>query len=335
MSTDSFVTSDGGYGMMMYKETIKGERMRPVTIPKVAMKIFPIGLGSNAIGGHNIYPNIDESTSKDIVREFIKQGGNFIDTAYFYGLGRSEELIGEVVKELDCRKDVVIATKASFIVDNGEIRHDNSIPFLERSIQEALSRLQTSYIDIFFVHFPDEATPKDEVVAYLHSLKNQGIIRAIGVSNFSLEQLKQANKNNQVDVVQDLYHLLDRKIEGAYEKYMLDHEIGFIPYSPLASGLLTGKYDLDTELPERLKKRPHFMPDRYKRNLQKIEVLKQIASQKEITVSQVVLAWYLTNPFITALIPGAKKVEQVMTNLKTADVVLTKQEIDVIDQTFR
>ena len=309
--------------------------MKTVSSNKSNLTFKTIGLGTNAIGGHNIYPNINESVSKDIVRRFIQEGGDFIDTAYFYGLGRSEELIGQVVKEMGVRKQVVIATKGSFVVNEKGTTHDNSISFLLQAVEDSLKRLQSEYLDVFYIHFPDDKTKKDDAIAALQQLKEKRIIRAIGVSNFTLEQLKEANKDGFVDIVQDRYHLLHRDIEGEYSDYLLKHSIMFIPYSPLASGLLTGKYSLESPLTARQLKNTLFMPENFEANLKKIDVLKEIALNKNVEVNQVVLAWLLTRDFVSAVIPGAKKVDQVLSNLATANITLTDQEVNLIDQTFK
>lgn len=309
--------------------------MKKVTLPNHRLTMSALGLGTNYVGGHNIYPNVDEKMSKDIVRQYLLDGGNFIDTASFYGLGRSEELIGEVIKELNVRDRVVLATKGSYIVEDGVVRHDNSIEFILQSVEHSLKRLQTDYLNLFYIHFPDQNTPKDKVVAALAQLRDQGKIRAIGVSNFSLNQLKEANKNGQIDVVQDRYHLLNRSLEGDYINYLKANKIGFIPYTPLASGLLTGKYSPKSKLTPRQLNNPLFAPENYANNLEKIEVLRSIANQHHVSVSQVALAWLLTRDFITAIIPGAKSVEQMEMNLASDKLELTEEEIQVIDTTFK
>lgn len=309
--------------------------MKQATIPKINRSFFPIGLGTNAIGGHNIYQNIDENVSREIVASFIENKGQLIDTAYFYGLGRSEELIGETIAKLNCRDQVMIATKASFIVNNDTVTHDNSIDFLKTSIQQALTRLQTDYIDIFFIHFPDDKTNKREAIAFLNEYKKQGIIKGIGVSNFSLDQLKQANADGFVDVVQDRYHLLNRSIEGAYSDYLKANQIGFIPYSPLASGLLSGKYSIDSPLTQRQQKNPLFAKEHFQSNLEKIEILKKVAQNHQATPSQIALAWLLTRDFVSTIIPGAKQVAQVLSNLQTNQLTLSLTEIQLIDETFK
>ncbi|MED0704450.1 aldo/keto reductase, partial [Aeribacillus composti] len=173
---------------------------------KTDIYVNPIGLGTNAVGGHNIFPNLDDETGKEIVRTALDHGINFLDTAFYYGPERSEEIIGEVVKEFGRRDEVVIATKGAHKFVDGKVVLDNSPDFLRESVEGSLKRLKTDYIDLYYIHFPDETTPKDEAVGELKKLKDEGKIRAIGVSNFSLEQLKEANKDGYVDVIQSEYN---------------------------------------------------------------------------------------------------------------------------------
>ncbi|WP_332604045.1 aldo/keto reductase, partial [Bacillus sp. S1(2024)] len=169
-----------------------------------------------------------------LVREAIRNGVTMLDTAYIYGIGRSEELIGEVLREFN-REDVVIATKAAHRKQGNDFVFDNSPEFLKKSVDESLKRLNTDYIDLFYIHFPDEHTPKDEAVNALNEMKKAGKIRSIGVSNFSLEQLKEANKDGLVDVLQGEYNLLNREAEKTFFPYTKEHNISFIPYFPLVS----------------------------------------------------------------------------------------------------
>ena len=308
--------------------------MTKTRLGKTNLFIHPIGLGANAIGGHNIYENIDEAVSKQIVHTAVSHGMNFIDTAYYYGLGRSEELIGEVMKEHGKREDFVIATKASHTFSDGKMVHDNSPEFLIQSVDEALRRLQTDYIDLFYIHFPDEKTPKYEAVGALKQLKDAGKIRAIGVSNFSLEQVKEANQDGYVEVLQGHYNLFNRDVENETFPYLPSRDISFIPYFPLAKGLLTGKYHKDTKLTEQQKKHPLFNEENYFSNLEKVEQLRQIAADKNAEVTHIVLSWYLSRGPIDAVIPGAKQPEQILNNIKAAEVQLTEEEITRIDTIF-
>jgi aryl-alcohol dehydrogenase-like predicted oxidoreductase len=152
----------------------------------------------------------------------------------------------------------VIATKTAHKFVGTEVVIDNSPAFFKQSVQESLKRLKKDYIDLFYIHFPDQDTPKDEAVGALKQLKDEGKIRAIGVSNFSIEQLKEANKDGYVDVFQVEYNLLSRGAEKELFPYVAEHTISFIPFFPLASGLLTGKYNKNTDLSEKMRKRPQF-----------------------------------------------------------------------------
>ena len=129
--------------------------VKQVQIGKTDLYVNPIGLGTNAVGGHNLYPNLQDEVGRNIVRAAFDHGINFLDTAYYYGLGHSEELIGEVVKERGNRSDVVIATKGAHKMVNGQVEVDNSPAFLRDAVEESLKRLQTDYIDLFYIHFPE------------------------------------------------------------------------------------------------------------------------------------------------------------------------------------
>ncbi|CAM2916762.1 aldo/keto reductase [Paenibacillus sediminis] len=299
------------------------------------LMVNKIGLGTNAVGGHNIYPNLNEETGKNVVRTALDHGINFLDTAFIYGPERSEQLIGEVIKEKGNRADVVIATKGAHKFVDGKIVLDNSPAFLKESVEGSLKRLQTDYIDLFYIHFPDEHTPKDEAVGALQRLKEEGKIRAIGVSNFSIQQLQEANKDGYVDVLQSEYNLFKRGVEQDILPYTKEHGISFVPYYPLAAGLLGGKYNKDVKFEDGRARNPLFQGEAFIRNLEKVEQVREIAGAKGAEVAHVVLAWYLTRDSIDALIPGAKKPEQVLNNLKTLEVQLTAEEIEKIDQIFR
>lgn len=306
-----------------------------VKLGKSDLYVNPIGLGTNAVGGHNLYPNLDEETGKDVVKTALKNGVNFLDTAFIYGPERSEELVGEVVKEYGTRSDVVIASKAAHKFRGKEVVFDNSPAFLKQAVDDSLKRLKTDYIDLFYIHFPDEHTPKYEAVGALQELKEAGKIRAIGVSNFSLKQLKEANKDGYVDVLQGEYNLLNRNAETNFFPYTVEQRISFIPYFPLASGLLTGKYTKDTVFNDLRAKKPHFQGEAFVQNLEKVEQLRPIAEAKNTEITHLILAWYLSQTAIDAIIPGAKKPEQVLSNIKALNVQLTEEEVREIDKIFQ
>lgn len=304
-----------------------------VNLGKSDVEVFPIALGTNAVGGHNLYPNLDEEQGKDVVRQAINHGINLLDTAYIYGPERSEELVGEVVKEYP-REQIKIATKGSHEFDENQEVHQNNQPeYLKQQVENSLKRLQTDYIDLYYIHFPDDNTPKDQAVAALQELKEQGKIKAIGVSNFTLDQLKEANKDGYVDVVQLEYNLLHRENEAVLQ-YCVDHQITFIPYFPLASGILAGKYDENTKFSDHRTTRRDFKPSVFEENVRRVKALESIAAAHQTSIANIVLAFYLTRPAIDVIIPGAKRAEQVIENIKAADIVLSDDEIQYIDELF-
>ena len=306
---------------------------KEVTLGKSDVKVFPIALGTNAVGGHNLYPNLDEEQGKEVVRKAIDHGITLLDTAYIYGPERSEELVGEVVKEYP-REQVKIATKGSHYFDEEDnVQQNNDPEFIKQQVENSLKRLQTDYIDLYYIHFPDDNTPKDKAVAALQELKEEGKIKAIGVSNFTLDQLKEANKDGYVDVVQLEYNLLHRENEDVMQ-YAAENQITFVPYFPLASGILAGKYDEDTTFDDHRATRRDFKPEVFKDNVRRVNQLKDIAETHQTSIANIVLAFYLTRPALDVVIPGAKRAEQVIENIDAANVELSQDEINQIDALF-
>ncbi|MBS4200958.1 aldo/keto reductase [Bacillus sp. FJAT-49732] len=305
-----------------------------VRLGKTDLYVNPIGLGTNAVGAARLNPDLDGELGRDIIRTAIQNGLNFLDTAFIYGPRRSEEIIGEVLKETGKRSEIIIATKGAHRFEGEDIVVDNSPSFLRSSVEESLNRLQTDYIDLYYIHFPDEDTPKAEAVGVLKELKDQGKIRSIGVSNFSLDQLKEANVDGYVDVYQGEYNLLNRSAEKDFFPYMLEHNISFVPYFPLASGLLTGKFNKNSQITDARARKPHFQGEEFIKNLEKVDQLRKIAEAKEVEIAHIVLAWYLTRDAVDTVIPGAKRPEQVLNNLKTLEVSLTEAEIKEIDRIY-
>ena len=312
-------------------------RIKPVTFGKSEVVANPLGLGTNAVGGHNLFHALDDRAGKQLVDAAIANGINLLDTAYVYGLGHSEELIGEVIQHHH-RPDLVIATKGAHDFSSGEEVINNDPAFLTAQVEASLRRLQTDYLDIYYIHFPDHDTPKAEAVGALQRLKEQGKIRAIGVSNFSLAQIKAANADGYVDVVEDEFSLLhqDHLTDGLLD-YLHDHQISFVPYFPLASGLLTGKYDHLVEFPadDIRSQIADFKEPRFSQILAAVEQVRPIAAAHNATVTQVILAWYLQNPLISAVIPGAKRAQQVEANTQAMNVALSDAEYQTITAAFK
>lgn len=310
--------------------------VKPVKIGHSDVVANPLGLGTNAVGGYNLFPNLKDEDGLKLVDAALANGINLLDSAYVYGLGHSEELVGKVIAKHD-RDKIVIATKGAQDFSSGEQVINNNPQFLTDQVNKSLQRLGVDYIDIYYIHFPDHDTPKAEAVGALQKLQEEGKIRAIGLSNFSLDQIKEANADGYVDVVEDEFSLLhqDHLNEGMLD-YLHDHQISFVPYFPLASGLLTGKYERDVQFPadDIRSQIADFKEPRYSTILEAVDKVRPVAKAHNATVAQTILAWYLKNPLISVVIPGAKKASQVIANAKAMDLTLTTEEYTIIENAF-
>lgn len=299
-----------------------------IKIGKSTVTTTPLGLGTNKVGGHNLFDGLKDEDGVEVVKAALEDGISLLDTAYMYGLGKSEEIIGNVTQDYD-RSKFVIATKAAQDPNN-DLKPNNDPKFLKKSVDDALQRLQTDYIDIFYIHFPDDKTPKAEAVQALAEEKKAGKIKAIGVSNFSLDQIKEANADNQVDIVEDNYSLVHREAEKEEFPYLKEHQISFVPYFPLSSGLLIGKYT-----PADNSKFSRFSSKQYTAIMAALEKVKAIAVAHQATVAQTILAWYIKNQNISVVIPGARVADQVHSNAQAMDITISDDEFKQIDQLFK
>lgn len=302
--------------------------MNTIKVGQSEVLTTQLGLGTNKVGGHNLFPNLQDQDGYAVVKTALDNGVQMLDTAFMYGLGRSEEIIGDVLQDYR-RKQVVIATKAAQD-QSRNLKPNNQPAFLKKAVDDALKRLKTDYIDIFYIHFPDEKTPKAEAVAALTELKKAGKIKAVGVSNFSLAQIKAANQDGGVDIVEDHYSLVHRQAEKELLPYLTKNKITFVPYFPLASGLLTGKYNQSDS-----GKFTQFTSQQFQQIIDNLKFIRQIAEKHQATIAQVILAWYLKNPAIGIVIPGARKPDQVLSNAKAATIELSMEEFDQIDKLFQ
>ena len=310
--------------------------VKAVQFGKSAVVANPLGLGTNAVGGYNLFPGLDDGAGRKLVDAAIANGINLLDTAYVYGLGHSEQLVGQVVKD-HRREELVIATKGAHDFSTGREVIRNDPDFITQQVDQSLKRLGVDYIDIYYLHFPDHDTPKAEAVGALQRLREAGKIRAIGISNFNLDQIKEANADGYVDVVEDEFSLLhqDHLTEGMLD-YLRDHQISFVPYFPLASGLLTGKYVQDVSFPadDIRSQIADFKQPRYGKILAAVDQVRPTADRHGATVAQTILAWYLQNQLITAVIPGAKRADQVISNAQAMNIQLTAEEYQTIETAF-
>lgn len=307
-----------------------------VTIGDTDLVTTPLGLGTNAVGGNNLFPNLVDQTGIDIVKAGLNSGITLLDTAYAYGLGHSEELIVKAIKDYN-RHSFAIATKGAQDFSSGQQVINNDPQFLVQQVDNSLRRLQTDYLDIFYIHFPDEQTPKAEAVGALQRLKEQGKIRAIGISNFSLSQIVEANADGYVDVVEDEYSLLHQQNAQEMMPYLAENMISFVPYFPLASGLLTGKYNAAVSFvaDDIRSQMDDFKGPRFSEALTAVSQVQPIAASHGATIAQVILAWYMQNPLVSVVIPGAKRPEQVESNAQAMSIELTPDEYQRIERAFK
>jgi len=200
-------------------------------------------------------------------------------------------------------------------------------------VENSLRRLQTDYIDLYYLHFTNPETSYIDSIGELIRLKEEGKIRSIGISNVNVEQLKEANQHGHIDVVQSPYNMLDRAAEKELLPYCIDAGISFIPYGPLAFGILGGKYTEDFKLNEGDWRQSVnlFEENTYKKNFKKVENLKGLANENNMEVSHLALAWLLNKQGIDTVIPGGKRAEQIRESVRAVDISLNKQDMIQIE----
>lgn len=305
--------------------------MEFTTIKKTDIRVSKIGIGTNKVGGHNIFKNLDENNGKNFIKEALYQGVNFIDTADYYGLGRSEELIGEVIQNIDLkREELVISTKGGMQWnDEGKINFNNHPNYLRGALEASLKRLGTDYIDIYYLHFPDNETPFSESIGELVRLKEEGKIRAIAASNLNIEQLREAVKVTDISAFQTVYNLFERGVEEDILPFCLENEISFLPYYPLSSGLLGGNYKIGDPAPKR------FSEEEFKEKVVIADQLKIVAETKGITLPNLALSWLLAQEGVDAVIPGGRHPDHAKGIAKAADIKLTSEDLEAVEKIFK
>ncbi|WEG12572.1 aldo/keto reductase [Pullulanibacillus sp. KACC 23026] len=298
--------------------------MKRTTLGQSGLEISVLGIGTNKVGGHNYYKDLSEQEGKDFVKRSIELGINFIDTADVYGHGRSEELIGEVLREIDTPRDaIVLATKGG--VEWEKDRKNNKPAYLRQALEASLKRLNQDYVDLYYLHFPDEDTPISESVGELSRLKEEGKIRAIGVSNLNLDQLKEATQTADIAALQSGYNMFDRRVEADVLPFCAEKGISFIPYFPLASGLLGGRYKVTDPVP------PGRDAAAFRTMVEKADQLKTVAQKLDVTLPNLALAWLLAQKGVDAVIPGGRRPEQVEGLLPAANLTLTAADLKEIE----
>ena len=297
------------------------------------LKVSAIGLGGNTFGN-----GADEAQTARIIHRALDIGVNFVDTADVYSRGVSEQFVGKAVKGR--RHEVLIATKVRGKM--GDLPNDEGLSrkHIMDGIEKSLQRLETDYVDLYQVHQVDANTPIYETLSALDNLVTQGKVRYIGCSNFAAWQICEAlwasdRKNLTPFVsVQPRYNIFDRAIERELVPFCRQYGIGIIPYSPLAGGILTGKYkEGEAPPPDTRAGRQERMRNQLNsETLGKVSALRKWSEDKGHTVGELALAWLLSRPEVSTIIAGATRPEQVDANAKAADWKLTQDELKEIDQ---
>ncbi len=309
---------------------------------RTGLKVSKICLGTMQFGW-----SADETTSHNIMSRAIELGCNFFDTADVYSRwaegndgGVSEQIIGNWLAAGHVRRDsLVLATKVRGQMGDGPNDQGLSRVHIMTAVENSLRRLQTEYIDLYQVHWPDEETPLDETLSALTDLVRAGKVRYIGCSNYPAWLLTKAlwvsDVRNLVrfDSLQPHYSLVHRaEFERELQPLCLDQGIGVIPYSPLGGGFLTGKYRRDTPLPD--SKRAEGVRSRYmnEQGFTAVDRLEAIGKGHKATIAQMAIAWVLANPAVTAAIIGANAVEQLEDTMRGAEISLTPEQKAALDE---
>jgi aryl-alcohol dehydrogenase-like predicted oxidoreductase len=283
------------------------------------LEVSVIGYGAWGIGGAPFWRTEGDKKSIASIKKSFDLGINFFDTAPVYGFGHSEELIGKALKPV--RDKVILATKCGLRWDKeslSSLRKDASRKSILEEVDLSLKRLDTDRIDLYQVHWPDVETTQQETMETLLEIQEQGKIRCIGVSNYSAAQIKECIKYGKIVSLQPEYSLLAREIEKEAVPLCVENGIGIVAYSPLSSGVLTGKYDKDTKFKDWRSKGiiGTFTGEGFVENISKVDQLKEIASEEGKTCGQIAINWVLRQPGLATALVGVKNSAQVEENLK-------------------
>ena len=305
--------------------------MRYRTFNNTGLTVSEIGIGTNRFGH-----NVDQKEVNNILTACKNYGVNFLDTANVYANGRSEECIGKYLK--DNRKDFVIATKVGWPNDDDKGHGRLSAVNVNYHVENSLKKLNTDYIDILYLHKWDEITPISETLRNINILINQGKIRYLAISNFNQWQtaltynLAKTTYDIEIIALQSEFNLIKRNIYSEMEDLLKYLNIDFIPFFPLASGFLTGKYKKDIipvgsrgEWSDNMK---DMFSDKYFKYIEELEVITKI---KKISLSELAINWLLCYGNITSVICGVRSVKQLEMNIKSINCILSKEELEQID----
>ena len=290
------------------------------------------------MGGPPFWEERDEGKAIATIQRAIDLGVNFIDTAPIYGFGRAEEIIGKAIAGR--REKVILATKCGLrwkAESLGEMYRSLNPASIYEELENSLRRLNTSYIDLYQIHWPDPQTPLEHSMVALVMLQAMGKIREIGVSNFDVELIEKASGYSKIASLQSKYNVLEREIESDLLPYCRGHEIGVLAYSPLASGLLTGKYDQSHKFTDWRGKKNFglFRDELFAPAMGKIQKMKDAMSNKPYTLIDCSLQWLLGREGVSSALVGVNSAEQMETNIKALELEIPIEAVDILDNIYK
>ncbi len=307
------------------------------------LKVSELCLGTMTFGGKGYWTAIgklDQEPVDELVKRSVEAGINFIDTANVYSEGLAEERTGQAIKNLGLNRDgLVIATKVRGKMGEGPNQMGLTRKHIIEQAEESLKRLGTDYIDLYQIHGYDPLTPLEETLRAMDDLVRSGKVRYIGCSNLAAWHLMKALGHSEQKglakfiSLQAYYTIAGRDLEREIIPLLMDQKVGLMVWSPLAGGLLSGKYTRENQTPEESRRSSFdFPPVNKDKAFNIIDVLKPMAEAKGASVAQLALAWLLHQPVVTSVIIGAKKPEQLEDNLKSIEVKFSKEELDKLNE---
>ena len=295
---------------------------------KTGLRVSKLCLGTWGIGGAGWDSYSDESRM-DAIKAALECGINFIDTAPAYNAGKAECYVGETLSKLKKRREVVISTKCGNKFVDGKYLRCGSKESILKQCDESLKNLKTDYIDIYLVHWPDPDVELEETIDAVSTLKKEGIILHAGVSNFSKEQIEEAQKYCKIEAFQPQYSLADRKDEKLI-RWAHEQGLGIMTYGTLGGGILTGNYrKLRTfeQTDSRNRFYPYFKEPLFSKAMELLTIMDQIAEERNVSLAQIAEKWMIQKRFVSSCIIGAQSRARVEENCRNLQWELTDNEI--------